>query len=109
MLARNSCSRTVKDFVIGLVARITTRITTGHQGNRLSITSHQRPTPRRRPAPWLTWTNVLAALVPAWSVTTGSVLLLSVAVSLAPMWDRAIFVKSLLGALNTNPALMQGQ
>jgi hypothetical protein len=31
-----------------------------------------------------------------------------VAVSLTPMWDRAIFAKSLLEALNTNPALLQG-
>jgi hypothetical protein len=46
--------------------------------------------------------------VPAWSVTTTAVVLLSVAVSLAPMWDRPIFVKSLLEALNTNPTLLQG-
>jgi hypothetical protein len=31
-----------------------------------------------------------------------------VAVSLAPMWDRQIFAKSLLEALNTNPTLLQG-
>ncbi|HTB42589.1 MAG TPA: hypothetical protein VK741_03100 [Acetobacteraceae bacterium] len=42
------------------------------------------------------------------SVTTTAGVLLSAAVFLAPMWDRAIFVKSLLEALNTNPALLQG-
>jgi hypothetical protein len=36
------------------------------------------------------------------------VVLLSAAVSLAPMWDRAIFAKSLLEALTTNPTLLQG-
>jgi len=44
----------------------------------------------------------------AWSVTTIAVVLLSAGFSLAPVWDRAIFVKSLLEALNTNPALLQG-
>jgi hypothetical protein len=104
MSARGSCNRTVKEFVIRLIDRATI----GRQSNRILLASHLRRRPRRRPGPWLTWTNVLAALVPAWSVTTTAVVLLSVAVSLAPMWDRPIFVKSLLEALNTNPTLLQG-
>ena len=104
MSARESCNRSVKDFVIRLVGRATI----GRQSNRILLASHWRRRPRRRPGPWSTWTNVLAALVPAWSVTTTAVVLLSVAVSLAPMWDRRIFVKSLLEALNTNPTLLQG-
>jgi hypothetical protein len=47
-------------------------------------------------------------LVRAWLATTTAVVLLSAAVSFAPMWDGAIFVKSLLEALNTNPTLLQG-
>src|SRR5271156_1971898 len=104
MRAGNSCSRTVEEFVIRLVGRVTI----GRQSNRPLMASHRRRRPRRRLALWLTWTNVLTAPVPAWSVTTTAVVLLSAAVSLAPVWDRAIFVKSLLEALNTNPALLQG-
>ena len=104
MRAWNGCSRTVKQFVIGLVDRITIN----RQSNRLLGASYLRPRPRRRPALWLTGTHAVTALVRAWSVTTTAVVLLSAAVSLAPMWDRAILVKSLLEALNTNPALLQG-
>jgi hypothetical protein len=100
MRARNSCRRAVKKFVDW--------VTIERQSNRLLMASRLRRRPRGRPALWLTWTNVLTALVPAWSVTTTAVVLLSVAVSLTPMWDRAIFAKSLLEALNTNPALLQG-
>ena len=104
MRAGNGCSRTVKKFVIRLVDWVTIE----RQSNRLLMASDLRRRPRRRPALWLTGTYVLTALVRAWSVTTAAVVLLSAAVSLAPMWDRAIFVKSLLEALNTNPALLQG-
>jgi hypothetical protein len=40
-------------------------------------------------------------------VTTIAVILLSAAVSLAPMWDRAIFLTSLLDALNSDPEMVQ--
>jgi hypothetical protein len=104
MRARNSCGGRVKKFVIRLVDWVTIEC----QSNRLLMASHLRRRPRRRPALWLTGTYVLTALVRAWSLTTTAVVLSSAAVSLAPMWDRAIFVKSLLEAPNTNPALLQG-
>jgi hypothetical protein len=94
----------VKQFVIGLVDRITAE----RLSNRVLRAPHLRRRPRRRPTLWFTGTCVVTALARAWSVTTTTVVLLSVAVSLAPMWDRAIFVKSLLEALNTNPTLLQG-
>ena len=103
MHAGNGCSRTVKEFVIRLGDWFTVQ---RQRSRRLLMASHLRR--RRRPALWSNGTLVLAALVRAWSVTTAAVVLLSAAVSLAPMWDRAIFVKSLLEALNTNPALLQG-
>jgi hypothetical protein len=104
MRARNSCSRNVKNFVIRLLDWDTSE----HQSNRRLMASRVRRWPRRRPAHWSTGTCVLPALMRAWSVTTTAVVLLPAAVSLAPMWDRAIFVQSLLEALNTNPALLQG-
>jgi hypothetical protein len=104
MRAGNRCSRSVKRFVIRLIDRVTIE----RQSNRLLIASHLRRRPHRRLALWLTRTNVRTALVRALSVTTTAGVLLSAAVFLAPMWDRAIFVKSLLEALNTNPALLQG-
>ena len=93
MSARRSCNRTVKEFVIRLVDRVTIK----RQSNRLLRASYLRRRPRRRPALWLTGTYAVTALVPAWSVTTTAVVLLSAAVSLAPM-----------EALNTNPTLLQG-
>jgi hypothetical protein len=104
MHAGNGCSRTVKEFVIALGDWFT--VQRQRSRNRLLMASPLRR--RRRPALWSNGTLVLAALVRAWSVTTPVVVLLSAAVSLAPIWDRAIFVKSLLEALNTNPALLQG-
>ncbi len=104
MRARNGSGRTVKQFVIGLADRVTIE----HLSDRLLRTSHLRRRTRRRPALWSNGTYVATALVRAWSVTTAAVVLLSAMVSVAPMWDRAIFMKSLLEALNTNPALMQG-
>ena len=104
MRAVNGCTRTVKNFVIRLVDWVANE----RQSNRLLTASHLRRRSRRRSALWLTGTYVLTAMVRAWSVTTTAVVLLSAAVFLAPMWDRAIFVKSLLEALNTNPALLQG-
>jgi hypothetical protein len=102
MHARNGCSATVKKFVIRLIDRVTTE----RQTNRRLSPLRRRP--RRRSAPGLMRTSILTTLAQAWSVTTAAVVLLSVAVSLAPMWDRAIFVKSLLEALTANPALLQG-
>jgi hypothetical protein len=99
MRTGNSCGRTVNRFVIRLIDWVTIV----RQGNRRLLASPLRRRPRRPPALWLAGMNVLAL-----SVTTAAVVLSSAAVSLAPMWDRAIFVKSLLEALNTNPALLQG-
>jgi hypothetical protein len=104
MRARNGCSGVVKKFVIRLVDWITIE----RRSNRLFVAPDLRRRPRRRPALWLTGTCVLTALMRAWSITTIAVVLLSAGFSLAPVWDRAIFVKSLLEALNTNPALLQG-
>ena len=104
MRAGNRCSRSVKRFVIRLIDWVTIE----RRSSRLLIASEPRRRPRPRPALWLTGTYVLTTPVWALSITTGAVVLLSAAVSLAPMWDRAIFVKSLLEALNTNPALLQG-
>ena len=104
MHARNGCSATVKTFVIRLIDRVTTE----RQTNRRLMMSPLRRRPRRRSASGLMRTSILTTLAQAWSVTTAAVVLLSVAVSLAPMWDRAIFVKSLLEALTANPALLQG-
>jgi hypothetical protein len=104
MRAGNSYSVTVRKSVI----RLADWFTVERQRTRRLKTSYLRRRRRRRPALWLTGTLVLTALVRAWSVTTPAVVLLSAAVSLAPMWDHAIFVKSLLEALNTNPALLQG-
>jgi hypothetical protein len=104
MHAGNGCSRTVNRFVIRLINWVTIE----RQSNRHLMASHLRRRPRGRPALWLTGTYVLATPVRALAVTATAVVLLSAAVSFAPMWDRAIFVKSVLEALHTNPALMQG-
>jgi hypothetical protein len=104
MRTGNSCGRTVNRFVIRLIDWVTIV----RQGNRRLLASPLRRRPRRPPALWLAGMNVLATPARALSVTTAAVVLSSAAVSLAPMWDRAIFVKSLLEALNTNPALLQG-
>lgn len=94
---------TVKTFVSALIVRVAKK----HQGRPLLIASCLRPRPRHRPALGLSGNMILAALAQAWSVTTISVVMLSAAVSLAPMWDRAIFAKSLLEALNTDPEMLQ--
>jgi hypothetical protein len=104
MRTGNSCGRTVNRFVIRLIDWVTIV----RQGNRRLPASPLRLRPRRPPALWLAGMNVLTTPVRALSVTTAAVVLLSAAVSLAPMWDRTIFVKSLFEALNTNPALLQG-
>jgi hypothetical protein len=95
---------TVKEFVIRLVGWVTIE----RQSNRLLTASPLRQWPRRRPGLWLPWTNILTAFVRAWPVTMAALVLLCATVFVAPVWDRAIFMKSLLEALNTNPALMQG-
>jgi hypothetical protein len=104
MRAGNGYSHTVKEFVIRLLGWVTIE----RQSTRLSTASPLRRSPPRRPARGLPWTNVLTAFVRAWPVTMGAVVLLCATVFVAPVWDRAIFMKSLLEALNTNPALMQG-
>jgi len=82
------------------------RVTTQGRGNRLLPASYLRWRPRCRFGLFV-GNSVLVALARAWSVTTLSVILLSAAISLAPMWDRAIFVKSLFEALNTDPEMLQ--
>jgi hypothetical protein len=52
--------------------------------------------------------KVLVTSVQGLSVSAIAVVLFCAAVSFAPMWDPAIFMRSLLEALNTNPALLQG-
>jgi hypothetical protein len=103
MRAENGCSRTVKKNVSTWIERLTVQ----GRGNSPFKASYLRRTLRRRRLGWLTKNNILDALTQAWSAATISVVLLSAAVSLAPMWDRAIFVKSLLEALNTNPEMVQ--
>lgn len=103
MRGENGCRRTVKKYVI----RCLEWITVERQRNRPLVTSHRRRKPRRHFALWVTEADILAALARAWSATTIAVILLSASVSLAPMWDRAIFLKSLLEALNTDPEMIQ--
>ena len=95
MPAGNSPSRTAKTFVSALIKRLTMQRWRGP----LSTTSYLSPGARRN--------CVLVSLARAWCVTTLSVVLLSAAVSLAPVWDSGIFVKSLLEALNTDPEMLQ--
>ena len=99
MRAVKGCDRKVKKFVSMLVER-----------RRARPPSRGFYWPRqkfRRPAPGLPGTDILTALARAWSVTSISVVMLSVAVCLAPMWDRATFVKSLIEALNSDPEMLQ--
>jgi hypothetical protein len=104
MRAGNGCSHSLKGHVTWLVDWITTE----RQNNRRLMISRPRRRPRRRPMRRLTRTLFLIAPVKILPVMATAVVLLSAAALLAPMWDRAIFAKSLLKALNTNPALLQG-
>jgi hypothetical protein len=57
--------------------------------------------------PWPNATEVLAALVRAWTVTTIAAALLLAALAVAPVWDGAIFMQALRDALGRDPQLMQ--
>jgi hypothetical protein len=103
MRGENGCGGTVKKSVI----RRLESIAIGLRRKRPLMASRGRRRLRRHPAFWLAGTDSLAALAQAWSVTTIAVIVLCVTVSLAPMWDRAIFLKSLLDALNTDPEMLQ--
>jgi hypothetical protein len=50
--------------------------------------------------------RTLAALAPAWTVTTIATALFLVALAIAPIWDGAIFVQALRDALSGDPQLM---
>ena len=100
MRAGNGYSHTVREFAI----RLRGWVTIERQSDRLLAASPLR----RSPPLWSPWTNVLTPVVRAWPVAMGAVVLLCATVLVAPVWDRGIFMKSLLEALNTNPALMQG-
>ncbi len=57
--------------------------------------------------PWPNATEVLDALVRAWTVTTIAAALLLAALAVAPVWDGAIFMQALRDALGRDPQLMQ--
>jgi hypothetical protein len=103
MRAEDHRHRSIEKIVGALIGRPTI----GRHGSPIRGESFRRRKPAPRRAPWWAGSGELTALAQAWSVTTISVVALSAAVALAPMWDRAIFVKSLLEALNTNPEMLQ--
>jgi hypothetical protein len=63
--------------------------------------------PCRRGAPWVTETEVIAALMRAWLVATISIVLFCGALAVASICDRAIFLEALHEALTTNPEFPQ--
>lgn len=79
----------------------------GRRRNAGLPVSRRKRWSRSRFLPSLTWNEILTAFAHAWSASTVAVVFLYAAVGLAPMWDRAIFAKALLEALNTDPELLQ--
>ena len=61
----------------------------------------------RRGAGWPDATEMLAALVYAWTVTVFASALLVGAVAVARVWDGAVFRHALLGTLSRDPGSLQ--
>ena len=59
------------------------------------------------PTRWPDRAEAFGALAQAWQVTTVVLALLLAALVLAPMWDRAIFMRALREALSRDAQLMQ--
>jgi hypothetical protein len=102
MRGENGSRRIVNKFVNMRIERVAMRL----QCRWVWTGSHFRRRRCRRSGFWLTGNSVTITLARAWSVTTISVVMLSASVSLAPMWDRGIFVTSLLEGLNTDPDML---
>jgi hypothetical protein len=95
------------DIATKFLARLAGLVRAERQGNRPLMARRARQRPCRRPAPSLTETEVLAALVRAWLAAMIAVVLLCGALALASIWDGAIFCDALHEALTTNPELPQ--
>jgi hypothetical protein len=70
--------------------------------NRGSIATRKRWQPFRSVEPWPNASDAIAALARAWIVAMIATTLLGVALAIAPLWDRAIFMQALRDALSTD-------
>lgn len=75
--------------------------------NRGSISTRKRWQPFRSVQPWPNASDAIAALARAWIVAMIATTLLGVALAIAPLWDRAIFMQALRDALSTDPETAQ--
>jgi hypothetical protein len=79
----------------------------GRPNKRASTASRRERQRLRGIKPRADASTTLIALARAWLVTTVACTLLLVALAIAPMWDRTIFMQALREALSTDPQLTQ--
>jgi hypothetical protein len=76
--------------------------------NRISTVASRKPQQLfRGPGPWPDTTEALAVLARAWTVTTIATVLFVVALTIAPVWDGAIYMQGLRDSLSGDPQLTQ--
>lgn len=76
--------------------------------NRISTVASREPQQLfRGPGPSPDTTEALAALARTWTVTTIATILFVVALTIAPVWDGAIYMQGLRDSLSGDPPLTQ--
>jgi hypothetical protein len=97
------CGGAARKFVV----RLAKRVRIERRRNRPLIATRVGRRSHHRSAPWLTETEIVAALTRAWSVAMIATILLCCALAPSPMRNRATFLQALHEGLTTDPETLQ--